>query len=826
MSDNDENIVDAFDLRDSYPPRSALQSSEASGMPIGRFYGTKHDLADRVYAIPPSLQRQHIAHLAHSGEGKTTTAQLACLHNAQATAGLDFVVDPKGGFADEFLPMWFQATGSLDEITVIDAATALPRLPLFDLRPYLSHPEINISRQRLIEIVVDAAIGVLEAASFDSAGFREASQSIELLRSILFGLFHSRLDRFSIKDLLSELNRIAEGTFSVGVSDSRFQQLLHNMANDDAKMRRALANGAMRRLSPLVRNSLTADAFGTPPTDPDNQLDFFATLDSDEVLIFDLGGLPSFRRELLARVIISRFFIAGRLRQRSDQDTHPLANLYLDEAHTFGNSKILLDILSEGRAFDVGLYLMSQLFSQFGEEARAHISGNIGTLVVGQSDPLAAQAALDHRYSEIDAKRITGTIPIGDWLVRTRSPRGEQPFDPFVVGAMPLPKGHPDSEYPVDDNEQASCDEAIRSMYERSKRRPDVVSDVESTSTKGMSDAEIARGLQHTLWTVPLPDGIEYHEQTDTVRCSDDNLDETFSPTFEGVCDAVRTARRDSSLEDVDLPVTEIGLQVDPWDVKTAPVTLRQLMFLRLIEKAQRRAIDSRAWDIVTETMRPLRDEVGCTSADETELKEMGLISLQDELRGKYYHLTDEGRRLLRDLRNGADPPEPKYGDANESAAHIKGVEIAARALGELAQRPSSPVHRVERYWSPPDERTRLDLVGLDVNDRPVVTVEVERPTNDLNTGVPADYDAMADCVPSAAVWLVANRALGHRVVTALVGSSKHEARIPLDPAEIKSSSTPLDRYSFSAPGCTAIRTYSAVTPELFDQLIVEGEKD
>jgi len=45
--------------------------------------------------------------------------------------------------------------------------------------------------------------------------------------------------------------------------------------------------------------------------------------------------------------------------------------------------------------------------------------------------------------------------------------------------------------------------------------------------------------------------------------------------------------------------------------------------------------------------------------------------------------------------------PKPKYGDANESAAHIKGIEIAARALGELAQRPSSPVHRVERYWSP-----------------------------------------------------------------------------------------------------------------------------
>jgi hypothetical protein len=71
---------------------------------------------------------------------------------------------------------------------------------------------------------------------------------------------------------------------------------------------------------------------------------------------------------------------------------------------------------------------------------------------------------------------------------------------------------------------------------------------------------------------------------------------------------------------------------------------------------------------------------------------------------------------------------------------------------------------------------------------------------------------------------LVANRELDYRVVDALVGSKSSESRIPLDPAEVKSPTTPLDRYSFSSPGCTAIRTYSAITPELFDQLIVDNE--
>ena len=812
-------------LREANPPTHLLETDPTCGMPLGQLYAWAGSQSSVPLVIDRDKQCQHIAHLASTGEGKTTTAEIACLHNAQCTAGVDFIIDPKGGLSNEFIPMWYHETGSLEDIVVLNGSHALPRMPLFDLRPYLDHPEIDISRQRLIEIVVDASLGVFEAASANAKSFQSAAQSIELLKTLLVSLFRSGLNMFSVSDLLGELSHVAEGTFRAGIADRRLAQLLTQITEDDAKMRRALANGAIRRLSPLIRSSLMADGLGTPPTDPAHQWDFYSLLNSDKLVIIDLGGLNSSRRELLSRVIVSRFMIAGRLRQRSSKKNHPLANLYLDEAHVFGDSPILLDLFSEGRAMRLSLYVMSQLFSQFGEEARSHISGNIGTLIIGQSDPEASQAALDHHYSTIDAKRITSTIPIGDWLVRTRSPRGEPPFDPFVVGAMPLPKGHPDSEITLTDAEQASCSEAIREVCERSRSRPDVVTASESTTTTEFSDQEIARGLRHTLWTASLPDGIEYDSQTDTVRCSDETIPETFSPTFDGVCDAVRTARRDSSLEDVELPITDIGLQIDPWDVKTAPVTLRQLMFLRLIEKAQRRAIDTRAWDIVTETMRPLRDEVGCTSVDETELKELGLISLQDELRGKYYHLTDEGRKLMRDLRNGADPPERKYGDANESAAHIKGVEIAARALGELAQRPSSPVHRVERYWSPPDERTRLDLVGLDVNDKPVVTVEVERPTNDLNTGVPADYDAMADCEPAAAVWLVANRPLGHRVVTALVGSSKHDARIPLDPAEIKSSSTPLDRYSFSAPGCTAIRTYSAVTPELFDQLIVSGEE-
>lgn len=810
-------------LRENKPSVSDITTDPTCGLPLGRLYKTPHQPSTTPFVVDQKLARRHIAHLANTGAGKTTTAQIACLNNSIATDGLDFVIDPKGGFADELAPMLYAKTGSLDRLTVIPAAEALPKIPLLDLRPYLAIDDLNVSRDRLIQLVVDATIAVLADAATTKSGFQEAAQSVDLLRSLMTALFQSGLDHIALEDLVGELHRLAEGTASIGVSDPRFQAILDRAVDESPKMRRALAGGATRRLGPLLRDPLTADSLATPPTDVAEQFNFYKLLDSDELIVFDTAALGSERRQRLARVIISRFFIAGRLRQRSPHDTHPLANLYIDEAHAFGDTQILLDILSEGRAFDISLYLMSQMLSQFGTEAKQHISGNIGTLIAGGSDWETAQAVLDYRYSQTEAKRITATVPDADWIVRTRAPRGVIPFDPFVIAAPTLPRGHPDSEMEFQAGEQAACDAEVRSMQERSAARSDVVTSTDVEHRGGLTASEISRGLRHTLWIADLPSGLRYDAQVDAIRSTDESINLTFAPTFSGVCEAVRTCYKNKTPADLSLPVTDIGLtEVSPQHVQTAPVTVKQLMFLRLIEKAQRRAIDDRAWDVRTETMLPLRNEVGCSATDEAFLKEQGYISLQGDLKGKYFHLTNEGRSLLRNLRSGQDPAEIKRGDTNESVVHIKGVELAAAALESLAQDPSSPVHTVKRYWSPPDARKTLDLVALDHENSPVVTVEVERPTNDHKHAVPADYEAMASCDPMAAVWLVPNRKTGHRVVDALTNADPTQSCIPLDPAEVKAETTPLDRYSITAPGCTAIRTFSAISTSLFREQIAE----
>jgi len=220
------DLTDAKTLRAGRPPKRLITTDVSEGTPIGRLYQSPTQLSSTPFVLGKSLRRRHIAHLAQSGSGKTVTAEIAAIHASKNDNGMTFVVDPKGGFAEEFLPAYYFTTGSLSDVVVVEAADSLPRLPLFSLNPYLENPEIEISRQRLIEVVVDAAMGVLEAASFDNDGFNNAPQSLDLLRSVISALFLSGINKFSIHDLVSELQYIAEGTYNTAQPDPVFRRYL------------------------------------------------------------------------------------------------------------------------------------------------------------------------------------------------------------------------------------------------------------------------------------------------------------------------------------------------------------------------------------------------------------------------------------------------------------------------------------------------------------------------------------------------------------------------------------------------------------------------
>jgi len=820
-----DDTVPLDDLRYGLPDPRTLRPYLSGPLYIGELYDTDPQSTQAV-GIPIDRQRRHIAHIAAAGTGKTVTLQQAVHTNSRATEGIDIVIDPKGGFTDGFLPLVYHDSGHLEDVTVINAATEMLRIPLFDLRPFIE-ADLPISRSRVIDIVVEAGMEVLASVATTEESFESAGQSVELIRTLLTASFRAGADTVSLSDLLARLSDVQAGTLSLAVDDPLLNRYLDATTDDDKRTLRHIVGGARRRLSPLIRDNLFADAFGRIPENPRDQFNVVEALDRDAVVIIDTAGLDATQRAQIIRLITARVFAAGRLRQLDrDTSSHSLANLYLDEAHVLGESDVLLDLLAEGRAFDISLYLLSQQLDQFGEQAQAHIARNVGTVLTAQADTAMAHAIASGPYDNRQAEHLVGRIPAGDWLVRVRPHRDHAVPDPFLISAGTLPETHPESsaydDLPAD--VRADCEAAVAACRERSRARNDVAVAAMGESATAQHE-DVARGLSHTLWLPDntLPDGAVYDETADQVHCADCGA--AFLPRFENVCQALRHCRTDVDLGALDIPIIDIGLERVSTDaVQLCPLEIREVMLLRLIERARRRSIDNRAWDIRDETMMPLRETVHLTGSEPKErLSEKGYLTVQDDLVGDYYKLTREARTLLRQLRDGADPPEPKRGDPAESCMHIQGVERAATALETLTDEPTVPIAQVRRYWQPPDSDSVIDVAGLDADGTPRVCVEVERWTHDISAGVLHDADAIADCDPDAAVWVVTNRELGHAVVDALVTPTTGQPRIDMDPTEVYGPTTPLHRYDLSSPACSALATYGQVDTDTFRDALDTG---
>lgn len=74
----------------------------------------------------------------------------------------------------------------------------------------------------------------------------------------------------------------------------------------------------------------------------------------------------------------------------------------------------------------------------------------------------------------------------------------------------------------------------------------------------------------------------------------------------------------------------------------------------------------------------------------------------------------------------------------------------------------------------------RLDVVGLDVDDNIVVTVEVERINRDLRRAAPEDYEKVVACDPEEAPWVAMSNSEGHEILAALRDPLEGEPRLSL----------------------------------------------
>jgi len=86
------------------PPASQLTRYRDSGLVIGQPLDQDGTPTADPIAVPPALQPLHVAWFGKTGSGKSTSLLTGMLANADATAGADILITPKGdAMADAYL---------------------------------------------------------------------------------------------------------------------------------------------------------------------------------------------------------------------------------------------------------------------------------------------------------------------------------------------------------------------------------------------------------------------------------------------------------------------------------------------------------------------------------------------------------------------------------------------------------------------------------------------------------------------------------------------------------------------------------------------------
>jgi hypothetical protein len=750
-------------------------------------------------SLPPALRRRHTLAVAKSGDGKSLLAEEMALsmHNDEAHPVV--FIDPKGDVADELTRMQYADTGLLDDIEVIDFSTETPRLPLVDLRAFPTAPgEGGPSRSTLIDTVVEDAIDAIRMLNgTDGEADQTAEQSYKLVELLMKLYLDNGAETVATNALLGDIIAYQRDESIGTASRQRFNSYLKSIESHDIRTKQKIGSGALRRLEPLFIDSTLAIPIGAPPETAAGCFDLPAKLTDDTLYVFDFGALGDEATALISHLLVARIWRladTGTIEADATDETGILADVIIDEAHKLTAESLLSDILSQGRSAGVALTLLSQSLSNFTDDFRDQTFEEIGTVIAGEAGPDTA-ALFDVRLETgTDSNALVGKLRGTEWLLSIKPKRDADPTEPFVVPQHELRPGHPAHEAAVPD------DEAYQQAYADRRRDIQTQSGLyqHGTAEQSVPAHHIKRGLESTLATAALPPTVAIEGCRPI--CAD--CETIYPESHDGVAKAYGCCRDQTATETgVDLPIVDVMLDTSVEHIQNSGFSIYQWQFLRLIERLYENTIEPDAFDLCTESMIALRDEVGLEKDDIEPLVEAELVHRHSEPRKKYYSLTYRGASKLAAIRGNTDISFPEDGaEIKDSIIHVRGCRIARRYLDSCCTDPASPITTIETEYD------NLDLVGLTDDGDIHTAIEVER-NNNLQQGAIDDYDKLAAAAPETALWVVPNGDVAHELVAALADPNDGSPRVV--PDQLYSKQTSPAKYDLNADGCTDVKTFN-----------------
>ncbi|WP_232703567.1 ATP-binding protein [Halobacterium wangiae] len=818
------------------PPPELLGRYRGPGMALGMPLTRDRQPYGHPLILPPAQQTRHVLVVGDTGSGKSVLQCTAMLTNTIATDGPAIVFDTKGGgTALEYLRAHFAAYGDLEDVHYFDFTRVLPALTFFDITRLLEagvpHEEARSRKASHYEELLQGVMGAEQ--------YGQAQESVKVLRNHVKALFdpiHGE-DSFSHADLYAALRRTQEQRATPPVSDDRLATYFESLLERDRDIFQKVMTGAIGRADSIATDGRLGPLFEhTAENGEGARFDFSECISEDSVIVFDFGGMEAGVKRTLTLALLSNLWSALKARSQNTPESEvALVNVYLEEAADVADTSLVDTLLSQGRSFELSMTLGVQFPRQLDSpdpenETYLEALNETATFIVGNvsvRDDLAEVLATEGMPPEAVARRLSA-LRRGNWLVRPGSGFDEATPRPFLTESLPAPNGHPASDAPLSESEEARFQAALENAESRTLREaglpqtnPDEEVDDESDTKEedgdevedeeSVSTQSVTRVDSLLPYTKRLPRVVAYDEQAHALRCS--RCQNRYDPSIEGLRRAIECCYSMGDVKRDNIPVCEFNLKLAPSEITDSPWSIPQLLFLQAVYNAQQLRYDRLEYDIVGDSMLRLQEYVGIEAGELEELIEAGVLRRDGDHPHRLYSVPPEGRSVIGEAyREGIDYGHGA-GDLEESAQHVCLNEAARRFLvQEFQEDPDSEVVEVQTYYELGDGH-RLDCAGLDANGEIVVVVEAERINHDRAEAIVNDYDKMASCDPVEAIWVVLNREDAHEVLETLYNPSTGKPRVD----KTYSRNTPPQQFRLNAPGATSIYPISYLQKELQD---------
>ncbi|WP_254547377.1 conjugal transfer protein [Halomarina pelagica] len=544
------------------PPAERLQQFD-SGITLGPALGSNGQPHSKPVQLPPSLQKRHILRCAPPGHGKTIGLTNDALSAYDDTSGPVIILDSKGGgFATNYMRAHAARFGFDDfqeNVLYFPVHEVLPGLAFFDIAPTLEYDDfdrVTASQHKAdhYEEVLKLAMGTekYERASVAPTLIKHLVKTMyDAEHGLENGRYRESVDAFSH----AQLRHVVHQVWQAGPpnrnpdrvpqsSDPEARQTFDHLLNRDAQTFSTIMGGLDTRMEYITEDVRLRRLFDNTTSN----FDFRDRIHEQQVIIFDLGRLRDDPATVLTGALLTSLYDAVRESHRDDSAGKPdnyVINVLIDEAASVVATDTISELLSRGREFDVSLELATQFPEQILEsgdrETYLNTLRNTGTKLIGNihvDDELAG--ALAHEdMDRVDFRNRVNSLANDEWLVDVPSPQFSAPDpNPFYVQAPPVPAGHPASDAPLSDAEDARFQESLEVVRSRTRdvygvedgnASPADAVPEELRNRLGAADGDLDEALAHVIRALQLREGVREENDWVPVEAVDTELQRVFA---------------------------------------------------------------------------------------------------------------------------------------------------------------------------------------------------------------------------------------------------------------------------------------------------------